>query len=146
MDLRCGSPLAYHVTNTYIKKRLGESSHTMLKTLAAAGILSWIEFFLGFIFLHVMLHSSSFPAMARSQLGWIWSSIHGDSDEGNGYNYDVDNFISLTTRKNRFLDADVEAGMMLLSWNNFLRPLLHFAVVRSSYDETLLRIFFCHSS
>ncbi|RCV43340.1 hypothetical protein SETIT_9G286400v2 [Setaria italica] len=30
--------------------------------------------------------------------------------------------------------------MMMTSWNNFLQPLLHFAVVRSHHDERLVRI------
>ena len=30
--------------------------------------------------------------------------------------------------------------MVLLSWNNFLRPLLCFVVVRSNHDEGLVRI------
>lgn len=46
--------------------------------------------------------------------GWI-CSLHSDSNEGDdGDNYGVKNFIGMTTWKIRFLDGDIEVGMMLL--------------------------------
>lgn len=44
-------------------------------------------------------------------LGW-----HGDSDEGDGGNYGVSNFLGFMTWRIRFLDGSIEAWMMLLSW------------------------------
>ena len=40
----------------------------------------------------------------------------------------------------RFPDGVVKAGMVPSSWNNFLRPLLRFVVVRSNHGEGLVRI------
>jgi hypothetical protein len=40
----------------------------------------------------------------------------------------------------RFSDGNIKAEMMLPSWNNFHRSLLHFVAVRSDHDEGLLRI------
>ena len=37
-------------------------------------------------------------------------------------------------------NGDTKAEMMLLAWNNFLRSLLRFVVVRSYYDKGLGRI------
>jgi hypothetical protein len=39
-------------------------------------------------------------------------------------------------------DDDIKAEMMSLPWNNFLRSLLRFVVVRSDHDEGLGRIIF----
>jgi hypothetical protein len=41
-----------------------------------------------------------------------------------------------------FPDDDIKAEMMLPPWNNFLRSLLYFVVVRFSHDERLGRIIF----
>jgi hypothetical protein len=41
-----------------------------------------------------------------------------------------------------FSDGDIKAEMMSLPWNNFLRSLLRFIVVRSGNDEGLWRIIF----
>jgi hypothetical protein len=53
-------------------------------------------------------------------------------------NYDVNNFLAMTTWRIRFLDGDIKAEIP--SWNNFLRSLLRFVVVRSNHDERLVRI------
>ena len=45
-----------------------------------------------------------------------------------------------------FLDSDIKAEMVLLSWDNFLRSLLHFIMVRSDNNELLKRISLPHSS
>jgi hypothetical protein len=41
-----------------------------------------------------------------------------------------------------FPDGGIKAEMMSPPWNNFLRSLLHFTVVRSGHDEGLGRITF----
>nr|TKW40878.1 hypothetical protein SEVIR_1G275400v2 [Setaria viridis] len=46
----------------------------------------------------------------------------------------------MTTWRIRFSYGDIEVGVVLLSWNNFLRPLLRFVMVRSNHDERLVRI------
>jgi hypothetical protein len=40
----------------------------------------------------------------------------------------------------RFSDDDIKAEMILLPWNNFLQPLLHFVIVRFDHDDCLVRI------
>jgi hypothetical protein len=54
----------------------------------------------------------------------------------------------MMTWKLFFPDGDIKAEMMSAPWNNFLRTLFGFGVVRSSYDEELGRISFSsiHSS
>ena len=49
-------------------------------------------------------------------------------------------FLGAATWRIRFSDDVIEAGMVLLSWNNFLRPLLRFVMVRSNHGERLVRI------
>ena len=73
------------------------------------------------------------------EIGWI-GSLHGGSDEGGGSIYGVCNFLGATLWRIRFLDGVIEAGMVPSSWNNFLRPLLCFVVVRSNHNERLVRI------
>ena len=73
------------------------------------------------------------------EIGWL-GSLHGGSDEGGGGIYGVHNFLGAATWRIRFLDGVIEAGMVPSSWNNFLRPLLRFAVVRSNHGEGLVRI------
>ena len=73
------------------------------------------------------------------EIGWF-GSLHGGSDEGGGGIYNVGNLLEATTWRIRFPDGVIEAGMVLSSWNNFLRPLLRFAVVRSNHGEGLVRI------
>jgi hypothetical protein len=41
-----------------------------------------------------------------------------------------------------FPDSDIKAEMVLPPWNNFLRSLLHFIVIRSGHDDGLERISF----
>ena len=67
-------------------------------------------------------------------------SLHGSSDERGGAIYDVCNFLGVTTWRIRFSDGGIEAEMVPSSWNNFLRPLLRFVVVRSNHGERLVRI------
>ena len=73
------------------------------------------------------------------EIGWL-ESLHGGSEEGGGGIYSVGNLLGATTWRIRFPDCVIEAGMVPSSWNNFLRPLLRFAVVRSNHGEGLVRI------
>ena len=73
------------------------------------------------------------------EIGWL-QSLHGGSDDGGGGIYGVGNLLGATTWRIRFPDVVIEAGMVPSSWNNFLRPLLRFAVVRSNHCEGLVRI------
>ena len=43
---------------------------------------------------------------------WIWF-LHGDSDEDEGENYGVGNFLGMMTWRLRFLNGDIKAEMML---------------------------------
>jgi hypothetical protein len=71
---------------------------------------------------------------------WIWF-LRGDSDEDEGDNYGICNFLSMMTWRIRFSDGDIiKAEMVLLPWNNFLWSFLRFVVVRSNYDEGIVRI------
>ena len=67
-------------------------------------------------------------------------SLHGGSEEGGGGIYSVGNLLRATTWRIRFPDGVIEVGMVPSSWNNFLQPLLRFAVVRSNHGEGLVRI------
>ena len=67
--------------------------------------------------------------------------LHGGSVEDEGYNYDVSILTGMTCRF-LFSDGDIKAEMVSPPWNNFLRPLLRFIVVRSGHDEGLERISF----
>ena len=49
-------------------------------------------------------------------------------------------FLGAGTWRIRFSDDVIEAGMVPLSWNNFLQPLLRFVMVRSNHGERLVRI------
>ena len=73
------------------------------------------------------------------EIGWL-ESLHGGSEEGGGGIYSVGNLLGATTWRIRFSDGVIEAGMVPSSWNNFLQPLLCFAVVRSNHGEGLVRI------
>ena len=73
------------------------------------------------------------------EIGWIWS-LHGGFDEGGDDFYGVDNFLRAATWRFRFPGGDIEAEMVPSSWNNFLRPLLRFVVVRSNHGERLVRL------
>jgi hypothetical protein len=68
--------------------------------------------------------------------------LHDGSVEDEGDNFDVSIFIDMTTWRLLFPDGGIKAEMMSLPWNNFLRSLLRFVVVRSGYDEGLGRIIF----
>jgi hypothetical protein len=72
----------------------------------------------------------------------VKSSLHGGSVEDEGDNVGVSIFIDMTTWRLLFPDGGIKAGMMSPSWNNFLRSLLRFIVVRSDHDEGLGRIIF----
>ena len=65
--------------------------------------------------------------------GWI-RLLHGGFVEDEG-DTDVNNFINLTTWRFGFLGGDIKVEMMPPSWNNFLRSLLRFVVVRSDHNE-----------
>ena len=68
--------------------------------------------------------------------------LHGGSVEDDGDNYDVNILIGLTTWRLLFSDGDIKAEMVSPPWNNFLRSLLRFIVVRSGHDEEPVRISF----
>ena len=70
--------------------------------------------------------------------GWI-RLLHDGSVEDEG-DTDVNNFINLTTWRFSFLGGDIKVEMMPPSWNNFLRFLLRFVVIRSDHNEGLGRI------
>ena len=70
--------------------------------------------------------------------GWI-RLLHGGSVEDEG-DTDVNNFIDLTTWRFGFPGGDIKVEMMPPSWNNFLRSLLRFVVVRSDHNEGLGRL------
>jgi hypothetical protein len=44
------------------------------------------------------------------------------------------------TRRIRFSDTDNKVWMMLLLWNKFLSSILYFVMVRSNYNEGIVRI------
>jgi hypothetical protein len=44
------------------------------------------------------------------------------------------------TRRIRFSDTDNKVGMMLLLWNKFVSSILYFVMVRSNYNEGIVRI------
>jgi hypothetical protein len=73
------------------------------------------------------------------EVGWIWF-LHGNSDEDEGDNYGISNFLGMMKSRFRFLDGDIKAEMLSLPWNNCLQSLLCFVVVRSDHDEGLVRI------
>jgi hypothetical protein len=68
--------------------------------------------------------------------------LHGGSVEDEDDNVGVSIFIDMTTWRLLFLDGGIKTEMMSPPWNNFLRSLLRFTVVRSGHDEGLGRIFF----
>jgi hypothetical protein len=68
--------------------------------------------------------------------------LHGGSIEDEDDNFGVSIFIDMTIWRLLFSYGDIEAEMMSPLWNNFLRSLLRFVVVRSGYDEGLGRIIF----
>ena len=60
--------------------------------------------------------------------------LYGGFVEDEGDNYGVSNFTVLLTWRPFFPDGDIKVKMMLSPWNNFLRSLLRFVVVRSGHD------------
>jgi hypothetical protein len=71
-----------------------------------------------------------------------WSHfLHGGSGEDEDDNYGVSILIGMAWRL-LFPDGDIKAEMVSPPWNNFLRSLLCFIVVRSDHDEGLRRISF----
>jgi hypothetical protein len=62
--------------------------------------------------------------------------LYGGSVEDGGDNYDISILTGMTTR--RLFIAEMGSSL----WNNFLRSLLHFIMVRSGHDEGLGRIIF----
>ena len=69
--------------------------------------------------------------------------LHGGSVEDGGDNYGVSILTGMTTWRLLFPNGGIKAEMVLPSWNNFLRSILHLVVVRSGHDEGLDRIIFC---
>jgi hypothetical protein len=65
--------------------------------------------------------------------------LHGGSVEDEGDNYGVSILTSMTWRL-LFPDGDIKVEVVSPPWNNFLRSLLVFIVVRSGHDEGLGRI------
>jgi hypothetical protein len=75
--------------------------------------------------------------------GEEWNHLlHDGSVEDEDDNFDVNIFINITTWRLLFPDGGIKAEMMLPLWNNFLRSLLRFVVVRSDHDKELGRIIF----
>jgi hypothetical protein len=73
---------------------------------------------------------------------WWNRLLHGDFVEDEGDNFGVSIFTDMTTWRLLFPDGDIKAEMMSPSWNNFLRSLFRFVMVRSGHDEGLGRIIF----
>ena len=72
-----------------------------------------------------------------------WNRFHhGGSVEDGGDNYGVSILTGMTTWRLLFPNGGIKAEMVLPSWNNFLRSLLCFVVVRSDHNEGLERISF----
>ena len=67
--------------------------------------------------------------------------LHGRSVEDENDNYGVSIFTNMTWRL-IFLDDDIKVEMVSPPWNNFLRSLLRFVVVRSGHNEGPGRISF----
>jgi hypothetical protein len=66
---------------------------------------------------------------------WWNYLLHGGSVEDEGDNFGVGIFIDITTWRLLFSDGGIKAEMMSPPWNNFLRSLLRFVVVRSGHDK-----------
>jgi hypothetical protein len=68
----------------------------------------------------------------------IWNRfLYGGSVEDTGNNYGNNILTGLTAWRLLFSDSDIKAEMVPPPWNNFLRSLLRFTVVRSSHNEGL---------
>ena len=91
--------------------------------------------FLGFG-IHLLLHLSGDGERA----GWN-RFLRGGSVEDEGDNYGISILTNMTWRL-LFSDSDIKAEMVSPPWNNFVRSLLCFVVVRSRHDEWLGRISF----
>jgi hypothetical protein len=75
--------------------------------------------------------------------GKRWNRLLYDGPvEDKDDNFGVSIFIDMTVWRLLFLDGGIKAEMMPPPWNNFLRFLLRFVVVRPSHDEGLGRIIF----
>jgi hypothetical protein len=68
--------------------------------------------------------------------------LHGGSVEDEDDNYGVSILTDLSTWTLLFSDGDIKAEMVSPPWNNFLRSLLRFIVVRSGHNKELGRINF----
>jgi hypothetical protein len=68
--------------------------------------------------------------------------LHGDFVEDAGNNYGVSILTGLMTWRLLFPDGDIKAEMVSPPWNNFVRSLFRFIVVRSGHNEGLGRISF----
>jgi hypothetical protein len=68
--------------------------------------------------------------------GWT-HLLYGGSVEDEEDNFGVSIFIDTMTWRFLFSNGDIKAEMISPPWNNFLRSLLHFVVVRSGNDEGL---------
>lgn len=71
------------------------------------------------------------------EIGLI-GSLH-DGFNGGGI-YDASNLLGASAWKFRFPDGDTEAEIVPSSWNDFLRLLFRFVVIRSNHDERLVRL------
>ena len=74
-------------------------------------------------------------------VGWN-RFLHGDSVEDESDSYVVSILTGMTTWRLIFPDGNIKAETVSSSWNNFLRSLLRFIVVRSDHNEGLGRISF----
>ena len=69
--------------------------------------------------------------------GWN-QFLHVGSVEDGGDNYGINILTGgMTIWRLLFPDGDIKAEMVSPPWNNFLRSLLYFIVVRSNHDEGL---------
>jgi hypothetical protein len=63
-----------------------------------------------------------------------YDDSNGDDDSN------ANNFLSTMAWRIRFLDTDIEVGMMPSLCNKFLRSLLHSFMVRSDHNKGLARV------
>jgi hypothetical protein len=65
----------------------------------------------------------------------IYSLLHSNFDEDDDGGNDVSNLLRMTIWRISFSDNNVKVGMILSSWNKFLRSLFYFIVVRSNHNK-----------
>jgi hypothetical protein len=73
---------------------------------------------------------------------WWNRLLYSGSIEDESDNFGISILIDMTISRLLFPDGGIKAEMKLSPWNNFLRSLLRFIVVKSGHDEGLGRIIF----